>query len=160
MDRMHISIVSRCKDQITRLQSILEPLPGVNLDTPLMYSSRNKVNKQSVVGPGIVFVDSATRKDILLRQIKDVSQRDPAVKIILVYDADMPLWVEEILEFDIVGIIKTDAGPAMFQRAIDAVKRGDLWLPRKLICQAIALLLQQHKSLVDSRIDNSPGTLL
>jgi DNA-binding NarL/FixJ family response regulator len=140
---IHLSIVSERDKQINKLAALFSDIPTLNVDSTGFKDMRMIPQQLESLHPDLLLVDTAFANGALTEWLRVIRQTDAAVKIILLYDDERPCLMKEIVEFGISGIIKTDAEPDLFNKAIRSVHQGELWLPHHLMSQIISHFSKQ-----------------
>ena len=93
--------------------------------------------------PDLLLLD----RDLLLRlgpeSLRITRAICPSVRVLLLGDAVYAGLVEEVLRHRLHGFLLTDSPPDVCMKAIRAVSRGELWLPRSLLAKAVSELLHE-----------------
>jgi len=156
---IHLSIVSERDKQINKLAAQFSDIPTLNVDSTGFKDMGMIPQKLASLHPNLLLVDTAFTNGALTEWLRVIRQTDATVKIILLYDDERPCLMKEIVEFGISGIIKTDAGPDLFKKAIRTVHNGELWLPHHLMSQIISHFSKQSPLLNRHPHFDLPGTI-
>lgn len=91
--------------------------------------------------PDIVLIDMKLSVDRVVEQLRVIRKKMPAVKIILLYEQNLPELIDEIIEYRISGFLQIGVDYKIFEKAIHVVAhRGELWFPHRLICKIFDVL--------------------
>jgi DNA-binding NarL/FixJ family response regulator len=90
--------------------------------------------------PGMVVLDQMMTNGSTMKWLSAIKAEDPALAIILVSDDAGLDHGQEILDHNVKGCVSLSAETALLAKAIDAVRRGGLWLPRHLLERRISIL--------------------
>jgi DNA-binding NarL/FixJ family response regulator len=95
--------------------------------------------------PGVLLLDKAIFDRLDPHELRKIHKRFPEVRVLLLWDEICRGLVEEILRRRFDGFLPTNCAPDAYVKAIRAVSRGELWLPRALLAKAISGLLHTPK---------------
>ncbi|MBS3953919.1 MAG: response regulator transcription factor [Methylomicrobium sp.] len=138
-----LSIISERDNHINKLATYLTDTPTFKLDIAGVNNLKILPKKLAQLHPDLLLIDTALTDGAFAEWLQAIRQADATVKIILLYDNETHSLMKEIVEFGISGIIKTDAGPDLFKKAIRTVHQGDLWLPHHLMSRIISHFSKQ-----------------
>lgn len=86
----------------------------------------------------LILIDSIPSIDWAIQQLRIIRAAPLSVKIILMHGPHLPDLTREIIEYRIKGLLPGETPPELFEKAIQAVHRGELWLPHQLIGKIFA----------------------
>jgi DNA-binding NarL/FixJ family response regulator len=101
--------------------------------------------------PNVLLLDRTLLDGLGSQSHRMIHRKCPGVRVLLLADDLSDGLVEQILRNKFDGLLLTRCPRDAYVKAITAVDRGELWLPRKLLARAVSDLLQ----LAD---DGAPGT--
>ncbi|MBS0424224.1 MAG: response regulator transcription factor [Proteobacteria bacterium] len=91
-------------------------------------------DKFDEIYPDVLLIDMRLSVDRVVEQLRIIRKKMPEVKIILLYEQDLPELIHEIIEYRISGFLQIGADYKIFEKAIHViVHRGELWFPHRLI---------------------------
>jgi DNA-binding NarL/FixJ family response regulator len=91
--------------------------------------------------PNVLLVDKSLLDRSAFDSLHELRTRFPAMRTLLILDEARPGIVEAILRNRIDGFLLADCPPDACVKAIRAVHRGELWLPRGLLVKALTDLM-------------------
>lgn len=103
--------------------------------------------------PRLLLLDKALLARVGPQLLGTIHTRFPEVRVLLLWHEVCHHLVEEILRNHFDGFLLTSCAPDAYVKAIRAVSRGELWLPRALLAKAICDLLRAPEH-GDSRSNN------
>ncbi|QOJ23373.1 MAG: response regulator transcription factor [Gammaproteobacteria bacterium] len=81
-------------------------------------------------------IDMRLPLDRVIEQLRIVRKWIPSIKIILLYEQNLPDLINEIIEYRISGFLQIGIDYRVFEKALHVVVcRGELWFPHRLICK-------------------------
>ncbi len=92
--------------------------------------------------PTLLLLDKALLDRVGLESLRMIRSKVRKIRVLLLWDEDCPGLVEEILRNRFHGYLLTRCPSDTYVKAIRAVCRGDIWLPRGLLAQALSDLLE------------------
>lgn len=72
-----------------------------------------------------------------IEHLRIIKSKAPTTKIILLVDQKYPNPVHQIINCRISGLLPVDANFALYEKAITAVLKGELWFSRRLVNQML-----------------------
>lgn len=124
-----------------------EKLPYIRINR---YNAKGFETAQAKLGenhPDVILVDMRLSLDNVVEQLRMIRGKMPSVKIILLYDRDLPDFINEIIEYRISGFLPVEVDQKIFEKAIRVVvRREELWFPNYLIRQVFDVLSKWQNS--------------
>lgn len=153
-DSVSLLVISQRGHLHDKLLTHFSETPAISLLKEWVNSLALIPGRLEQLHPDVLLVDTALSSPAVAEWLHAIRKKDAKVKIILLYDDVIPDLNNEIVEFGISGLIKIDASPDMYSKAIRTVHLGELWLPHLLISQIIAIFSAQgpflsRKALID-----------
>lgn len=109
-------------------------LPHIRIDQSNFKEIPIIDDKFSEICPNVILIDMRLSVDRVIEQLRTIRRKMPEVKIILLYEQNLPELINEIIEYRISGFLQIGVDYKIFEKAIHAVAyRGELWLPHRLI---------------------------
>jgi hypothetical protein len=130
-DLITLSLVSQCGHLFDLLQTYFSDTRTINL-------CKNCINSQELIpcsleqaSPDIILVDSALSNPAVSEWLIAIREQNQKIKIILLYENETPDMINEIVDFGISGLVKTDAGSDLFKKAVWTVqtRKAMVWTP-------------------------------
>jgi DNA-binding NarL/FixJ family response regulator len=101
--------------------------------------------------PKVLLLDKALLDRLDARSLRVVRERSAGVRVLLLWDEDRGDLVGDVLRNHFHGFLLTNCRPDMCLKAIRAVARGEIWLPRTSLAKALTEL-QRWPELGDTRL--------
>ncbi|MGH8509166.1 MAG: response regulator transcription factor [Gammaproteobacteria bacterium] len=92
--------------------------------------------------PTLLLLDKALLDRLGSESLRMIRPKVRKVRVLLLWDEFCPGLVEDILRNRFHGHLLTSCSSDTYVKAIRAVCRGDIWLPRGLLAQALSNLLE------------------
>lgn len=93
--------------------------------------------------PAVLLLDAAVPGDSLLAWLAALRSQTTDLPVVILYEPPQPLSVRDILRLGITGCLPLHAPPAAYLKTIHAVSSGEMWLPRRVLSQALAISMDQ-----------------
>ena len=92
--------------------------------------------------PDILLLDLAARGQRDIESLSNIRERTPKMRFMLLTDEPRPNPIEDILHNRFHGLLLSKNPPDVHLRAIRAVARGEIWVPRIVVARALSGLLE------------------
>jgi len=91
--------------------------------------------------PDVLLFDTASLGQDEIQSLRLIRRAAPRTRLLLLIDEPRAVTVEEILRNRFHGFLLADCPLDVYVRAIRAVARGDIWIPRALLANALSDVL-------------------
>lgn len=88
--------------------------------------------------PKLLLLDTAVPDHLITEYLRIAQSKISAIRILIIGDELRTALVDEILRHRIHGSLLTSDPPEIYVKAIRAVARGELWLPRAVLAKAFS----------------------
>lgn len=135
-DLLRLWIVTEQSDlscQISQLQVCPEEISFIDISQYSFKEIKYLFDKGGESAPDIILIDMRSSVDKVTEQLHMIRKKLAAIKIILLYDQVLPDFIDEIIEYRVTGLLQAGINYKIFEKAINAIHRGELWLPHHLI---------------------------
>jgi DNA-binding NarL/FixJ family response regulator len=131
---VRVLIASNDQALMTRMAGILEASCSLGFArtwADALESIRLHREDMLLLDPGLI-------QDTPKQTVSEVSARSPATQIIIIEAPSRP-GIDQIAFFNagVHGFCKDDISPELMNKAVDAVLKGELWMPRSLITRIV-----------------------
>jgi DNA-binding NarL/FixJ family response regulator len=154
-----LSILSQRKPLFEQIQGYFNGMPTVSLFMISVDSPERVPVSLEQKSSDLLLVDAGLSVFSVREWLTAVKKKNPRIKIVLLYDNEMPDLINEIVEFGIAGLIKADAGCHLFRKAVRTVHAGEFWLPHRLINQVLTVNANQRSLPMTTSHLQLPGVL-
>ncbi|MBS0300270.1 MAG: response regulator transcription factor [Proteobacteria bacterium] len=135
-DSLRIGVVSEQTDLSNILYSYSNRLPHIHIDLLSDKEISGIGNKLEDTRLDVILIDMRLPLDRVIEQLRIVRKWIPSIKIILLYEQNLPDLINEIIEYRISGFLQIGIDYRVFEKALHVVvHRGELWFPHRLICK-------------------------
>jgi DNA-binding NarL/FixJ family response regulator len=102
--------------------------------------STDSLGRVTTLNPDVLLLAADMERPSLFEFLREIQGR--AIKTLIVTDRCDPEFIGTILRYGARGCLRTVFSYPYVIKAILAVKRGDIWLERKLLAEAVAALIE------------------
>lgn len=131
---LHLWVITEHVDLNNQFCGYLDRLPHIHIGQSNFKEIAAIGDKFSETCPDVILIDMRLSIDRVIEQLRIIRKKMPDVKIILLYEQNLPELIDEIIEYRISGFLQIGIDYKVFEKAIHAVEhRGELWFPHRLI---------------------------
>jgi len=131
---LHLWVITEHVDLNNQFCGYLDRLPHIHIGQSNFKEIATIDDKFNGVLPDVILIDMRLSIDRVIEQLRIIRKKMPDVKIILLYEQNLPELIDEIIEYRISGFLQIGIDYKIFEKAIHAVAhRGELWFPHRLI---------------------------
>lgn len=141
-DPINVCIVSNRENLLATLLPGLAQEPGIMAAGQQVGNPAQLLVRLEAWRPKLLLLDMALLDHLGTEWPRMIREKIPAIRILLIWDEVRPGLMDEILLHRIHGCLLTSCPHEVYVKAIRAVARGDLWLPRALLAKAFSDLLE------------------
>ena len=133
---LRLWVITEHVDLNNQFCGYLDRLPHIRISQSNFKEIAVIDEKFSETCPDVILIDMRLSVDRVIEQLRIIREKMPAVKIILLYERNLPELIHEIIEYRISGFLQIGIDYKIFEKAIHVVAhRGELWFPHRLICK-------------------------
>lgn len=92
--------------------------------------------------PDVLLLDEPMFEELCALSLAQMQARFPAMRVLLTGEELHPGLAEQLLSHHCHGFVSASCAPEACLKAVRAVTRGELWLPRALLSRAVSHLVQ------------------
>ncbi|WP_292914416.1 response regulator transcription factor [Nitrosomonas sp.] len=131
---LHLWVITEHVDLNNQFCGYLDRLPHIHIGQSNFKEIATIDDKFNGVLPDVILIDMRLSIDRVIEQLRIIRKKMPDVKIILLYEQNLPELIDEIIEYRISGFLQIGIDYKIFEKVIHAVAhRGELWFPHRLI---------------------------
>ena len=150
-------ILSEETELISKLQSVARDYCFKMIVTGLMNDPEFITQMLKQISPDLILIDTTLVEQILDNWLKAIRRINERLNIILLSDKITPDLLNKITEFGISGLVQLNAGNDVYLKAIHAILRGEIWLPRLLIKQIFSDFYVKKSHIRNDLTDSDPS---
>ncbi|MGH8553519.1 MAG: response regulator transcription factor, partial [Methylococcales bacterium] len=140
-DFIKLLFVSQREDRLIDLPKA----PAISLFNECLNRLELLPEKLKKLCPDLLLVDTACSGSALIEWLRAIRNEDEAIEIILRCEHEPPDLIRAIVDFRISGIIQADTGLEMYEKAIQAVLKGELWFPHTVVSRVFEFFARRLK---------------
>lgn len=131
---LHLWVITEQADLNNQFCHYPDRLPHIRINQSNFKEIAVSDDKFDEICPDLILIDMRLSVDRVIEQLCIIRKKMPAVKIILLYERDLPELISEIIEYRISGFLQIGVDYKILEKAIHVVAlRGELWFPHRLI---------------------------
>jgi DNA-binding NarL/FixJ family response regulator len=136
-DPIMLLVVSQRQALFDKLQTCFAGAPAISITRECIHRIELIPNKLEQCHPNVVLVDTeiALSDHTHSEWLCAIRIKDAMIKIILLQDHEIPNLIHEIIEFNVFGLIPSNASCDVYKKAVSVVHNGGLWMPHHVIIQ-------------------------
>jgi DNA-binding NarL/FixJ family response regulator len=135
---IHVVIASRRQHLLDTLRPRLASEPGIRMLGDPVADPEYLLHRLAERRPELLLLDQLLLDGLAPRKMRMLREHAPDVRVLLWCDAALDGLVDRILRHRFHGFLLTRDSPDTCVKAIRAVCRGELWLPRALLARAVS----------------------
>ena len=143
---IQIWIATNARAGLAPLLAHLDPDPDIHVGGICMEDLAGLADCARQQQPDVLLFDRGASGMGDLQYLQAVRAVVPTLRVLVLVDQVWQGLVEEILHHRLHGYLQRHCPVEIYQRAIRAVARGDIWVPRVLLARALADVLERADS--------------
>jgi len=121
----------------TSFSPLINEYRSVDISNALVTTAQRLFDTLERRRPRILLLDSELLDTLSPRAAQSITETFPALRVLLICDRERADLVDAILRNRFHGFLKTSDSPQLCVKAFAKVSRGELWIPRPLLEEAL-----------------------
>lgn len=142
-DLLCLWVVTEQMDLSSQLQG---GLTSINISQYNLKEIAHQDNESGENHPHVILVHVGFSVDSLGEQLQMIREKMTSVRMVLLYDKVLPNIINEIIKYDITGLLQIGNDHKLFEKAIHAVHRGEFWFSHQVMSQIFDALSKRRNS--------------